>query len=120
MAESPFERYGGFVVVRKIVSDFYDKVLESEQLQKHFENTEMRLLIDHQTKFIASVMGGPTAYSDDALRRVHRGLGITHDEFMESAMLLRETLEDYDLDEADINQVYEEFTRRESSIVMAK
>ncbi len=119
MTQSIFERYGGFVVVRKVVSDFYDKVLESERLQKYFENSDMRSLIDHQTKFIASVMGGPVAYTDDVLRRVHQGLGISHEEFLEAAMLLRETLEDHELENADIDYVFDEFTRRESSIVVA-
>ncbi len=30
MSQTPFERYGGFASVRKIVSTFYDYVLEDE------------------------------------------------------------------------------------------
>ena len=120
MTTTVFERYGGFVAVRKIVSSFYDKVLDSERLQRFFVGTDMRVLIDHQTKFVASLMGGPASYTDDVLRRVHQGLGIAQTDFAESAALLRETLEDYDLEPQDIDLVCREFERRKSCIVTAE
>lgn len=53
-----FDRYGGFTSVSKIVMSFYDKVLDSETVGPYFEDIDMKALIDHQTKFIAQVMGG--------------------------------------------------------------
>ena len=117
MASTPFERCGGFSSVRKIVSEFYDRILSSEALQPYFDGTDMRILIDHQTKFIAAVMGGPAAFSDDALRRAHRRLNITRKDFHEMADILRETLEDFDLDEADVELVCSEVSKREPVIV---
>jgi len=117
MAQTIYERAGGFATVRKIVSDFYDKVLDSPRLQRHFEGIDMRVLIDHQTKFIASVMGGPAAFSDDALERVHKHLGITQQDFAEMTELLRETLEDFDLAESDVDEVCRQITKRERVIV---
>ncbi|MDP6343448.1 MAG: group 1 truncated hemoglobin [Alphaproteobacteria bacterium] len=119
MASSAFERAGGFAKVRRIISAFYDRVLDSEDLQKHFVDIDMRRLIDHQTKFIASVMGGPASFSDDALYRSHRSLNISRSEFNEVAAILRETLEDFDLDEADIDYVCGEVVKREPLIVSA-
>jgi hemoglobin len=118
MATTPFERYGGFANVRKIVSEFYDRILSSETLQPYFEGTDMRLLIDHQTKFISSMMGGPGAFSDDALRRAHTRLNVSRKDFVEMTEVLRETLEDFDLDEDDINAVCSEVVRREPLIVV--
>ncbi len=118
MGTTIFERCGGFLTVRKVVSAFYDKVLESPQLQKHFANTDMRTLIEHQTKFVATIMGGPASYTDHVLRRVHAGLGITHQEFEEVTMLLSETLEDFGLEARDISQVEIEIRRHESCIVV--
>ena len=117
MAQTAFERCGGFSTVRKVVSAFYDKILESETLQQYFANVDMRRLIDHQTKFIATVMGGPASYSDEVLRRVHAPLKISQSEFAEMAFLLRETLEDFDLDEADIDHVDSEIRKRGEAIV---
>lgn len=105
MAKSMFERYGGFANVSKIVMAFYDKVLDSDIIGGYFENIDMPALIEHQTKFIASVMGGPAAYSDEALHRLHAHLAISRPEFEEMAVLLEETLEDFELEQADINEI---------------
>lgn len=117
MASTLFERVGGFANVRKIVSTFYDKLIDSTALQRYFEDVDMRVLIDHQAKFIASVMGGPASFSDDHLRRVHARLGISAVEFSEMTSLLTETLEEFDLAPADIAEVEREIRRRESLIV---
>ncbi len=115
--QSVFERCGGFQNVRRVVSDFYDKVLESEQLQGYFEHIDMARLVDHQTKFIAQIMGGPVSINDDTLRKVHGTLGISHGEFMEAASLLEEAMEDHDFASSDIAEVMEAFAQRESLIV---
>jgi hemoglobin len=117
MAMTLFERAGGFATVRKIVSAFYDKVLDSPTLQRYFADVDMRALVDHQTKFIASVMGGPASFDDEQLRRTHARLGISRADFLEVAALLRETLEDFGLDAADVEHVHRSVLRRESVVV---
>jgi truncated hemoglobin YjbI len=54
-----FDKYGGFAMVSKIVMDFYDRVLESEIAGPFFDGIDMRRQIDHQTKFIAQILGAP-------------------------------------------------------------
>jgi hemoglobin len=115
--ETMFERYGGFAKVSRIVSSFYDRVLDSPLLAPYFHGIEMRRLIDHQTKFMVSVMGGPASYTDEHLSRVHAHLGIDDAAFNEVAALLRETLEDHDYDEGDIAVVIGEIVRRRPLIV---
>ncbi|HUF70922.1 MAG TPA: group 1 truncated hemoglobin [Longimicrobiales bacterium] len=96
-----FERLGGFARVRLLVSDFYDRVLESESLAPYFDGIDMRRLIDHQTKFISSVTGGPASFTDAHLERSHRHLQIRPEHFDEMSQVLVETLEDANVD-ADI------------------
>ena len=117
MKRSLFERYGGFTNVSKVVSAFYDKVLESDRLSSFFEGVDMRRLIDHQTKFISTLMGGPSSYTHEQLERAHARLGIGDSSFNESARLLAETLEDFDYDESDISTIIAEFTRYKRVIV---
>jgi hemoglobin len=112
-----YERCGGFPVVRRIVSEFYDRVLDSPVLAHHFEAIEMPRLIDHQARFFAFLMGGPASYSDDHLGRVHARLRITHEEFAEMVELLQETLEDFDLSEPDVDTIANELQKREHIIV---
>lgn len=63
MKGSIFEWYGGFGKMSRIVISFYDKVLNSTTVSPFFTGTDMKRLIDHQTKFIASLMGRPAGHS---------------------------------------------------------
>lgn len=120
MSRSIFEKYGGFSSVSRVVMSFYDKMLDSPLTNPFFSNTDMRRLIDHQTKFIASLMGGPASYTNEHLERVHAHLGITEPAFFESMSLLRETLEDHDFQEEDIQSVVDEMQSRKNYIVLRR
>lgn len=117
MADSIFMRYGGFASVSRIVSDFYDRVLDSKILFPYFEGVDMRVQIDHQTKFFAAMMGGPASYTNEHLASVHARLTINEEAFDELALVLRETLEDHDFDATDIGTVLGEVVARRRYIV---
>lgn len=117
MRSTVFQRNGGFARVSKVVMSFYDKMLDSPVTSPYFASTDMKRLIDHQTKFIAQVMGGPASYTDEQLERVHAHLGITEVAFMEAMGLLEETLEDFDFADEDIRLVQGEMMDRKNYIV---
>lgn len=119
MSATMFDRYGGFASVSKIVMAFYDRVLDSDIVGFYFEDTDMRALIDHQTKFISSLMGGPASYSNDVLRRVHAGLDIDRRAFDEVVALLIETLEDFEIDPDDVDEIRQAMESRAPLIVTA-
>jgi hemoglobin len=120
MAQTVFERVGGFMVVRKIVSAFYDSVLDSPLVQHHFAEVSMPRLIDHQTQFISQLLGGPVRISDETLQHAHARLRITPEEFEEIIRLLLKTLEEAGLDSEDIEFVMREVRRREPLIVTVR
>ncbi len=117
MNQTTFERYGGFGKLNHVVSAFYDRVLDSPVLSKYFEGIDMRRQIDHQTKFIASLMGGPASYSNQELERAHGRFTITRAEFNEMMELLQETLEDFELEDEDVTEVVQHFNARASFII---
>jgi len=117
MSRSMFDRYGGFAVVSKVVGSFYDKVLDSEQVGPYFDDIDMRRQIDHQTKFIASVMGGPASYSNEALRQVHEKYKINRADFDEVARLLRLSLEEFGFEAADVDAVMHEIQSRAGYVI---
>jgi len=118
MARTIFERYGGFAKLNRIVMSFYEKMTTSPVTKSYFQNTNMKRLIDHQTKFIASMTGGPASYSNEHLERVHAHLGITEEAFKESVYLLAETLDEYDFEDADVRQVEDEMMSRKNHIII--
>ena len=117
MSVSLFDKYGGFANISKLVFAFYEKAIESDVIGPYFDDVEMRALIDHQTKFIASVMGGPASYSDEQLKKVHSSLSIDRNSFDEMTRLLRDTLVEFELQVEDVNQVMNEIESRASVIV---
>ncbi len=117
MAASMFDRYGGFATVSKIVMDFYDKVLDSDIVGDYFEDVKMAALIDHQTKFISAVMGGPASYTNEALERIHAHMSINTAAFDEIVALLREALEDFELEASDVDEVIDSIRARKRFIV---
>jgi hemoglobin len=119
VSQTIFERYGGFATVRKVVSTFYDYCLDDETMAPYFEGVDMRRQIDHQSKFISAVMGGPASYSDDHLQRVHERLAITHEAFLVMAGLLKEAMEDHEMTPADVDSVIRAVASREHLVVTA-
>jgi len=65
----------------------------------------MERLIDHQTKFIAHVLGGPAEYTGRELGAAHARLKTTGEAFAEVAAILQETLEDAGMEPADVAAV---------------
>lgn len=101
-----FEKYGGFGTFQAITREFYTRVLDSEQLKHHFENTSIETIIDHQARFLSKALGGPEdKYANVDLAAVHSSMGIREDEFVEIEELLTETLEDASVEEEDIETI---------------
>jgi hemoglobin len=117
MTQTIFDKHGGFTTVRKVVSGFYERVLDSDILAHYFAHVDMKLQIDHQTRFVSYLLGGPASYSDDHLERVHRRLKITDDAFEEMVLTMCEVLEDFDFEDSEVAQVERELRSRHSLIV---
>ncbi|MEM8813055.1 MAG: group 1 truncated hemoglobin [Pseudomonadota bacterium] len=117
MPQTMFDRYGGFAAVSKIVLSFYDKAMDSDKIGKYFEHVDLPALIDHQTKFISSVMGGPASYTNEQLERIHSDLAIDNDAMDEMINLLEETLEEFGLDSSDVDHLVDDIRGRTSYIV---
>lgn len=112
-----FEKYGGFKTVSRIIMTFYEMVLDSDEIGDFFADVDMPRLIDHQTKFVASLMGGPTSISDDRLEAVHRHLNISHSDFDEVTALLKEALAEHGISEPDIAATLAEVESKRGIIV---
>ena len=112
-----FEKYGGFSAVSKIVLDFYDVLLDSDEVGPFFDDVDMPRLIDHQTKFIASLLGGPASYTDEQLHRLHERLKLQDRHFDEVLETLGETLKKHGFSAGDLSLVREALEMRRSVIV---
>lgn len=112
-----FEKYGGFATISNIVRSFYKDLLAHPELSRYFSGIDMAKLIDHQTKFISHVLGGPAQYEGRTLEASHASLSISNSDFDEVAEILRENLEDAGMEDDDIESVMTIVGSTRSSIV---
>jgi hemoglobin len=114
---SLFEKYGGFTTLYPLVGEFYDAVLDSEIVSYIFEPISMNLLIDHQTKFLAAMMGGPGDYGDAQLKLAHKKFKITGIEWDEVVKIFIAVLNDFEVLEDDIKILTHLINTKKSLIV---
>ncbi len=117
MTESPYDKIGGFSMLRKVVLDLYDRVLDDPDLSPFFAEVEMAALVDHQTKFLSSLLGGPASYTDQQLHNIHASMAIESDHFDSIVEILGETLEDHGVEQQVIDQVRSGLLARKAYLV---
>ena len=117
MEKTIFEKYGGFSTISRVVMSFYDRMLEDDDVGPFFDDVDLPSLIDHQTKFISSIMGGPASFSDEHIAGAHKHLVIYDFHFDRLKELVHETLSDFDIAPEDIETVLDAFEQRRSMIV---
>jgi hemoglobin len=105
MEQSLFEKYGGFATIHQVVEKFYDGILDNDILSPYFDDIDMGRLIDHQTRFFASAMGGPASYTDTHLEKMHQNLSITEDAWNAVVAVLLDTLNAFSIEDVDIQQI---------------
>jgi len=114
---SLFEKYGGFAALYPLVGEFYDAVLDSDIVSYIFEPIGMDLLIEHQTKFLAAIMGGPGEYNDEKLKSVHRKFEITETEWNEVVEILINTFSNFEIEVDDIKTLTNLINSKKTLIV---
>ena len=117
MSKSLYDKYGGFSQINRVVMDLYDNLLESEEVGPYFDDVDMPKLIDHQTKFMAYLLGGPANFADDHLERAHSSLGITPEHFDEMKTILSDTLEGAGFSAEDLETVMGAIEAHRSQVV---
>lgn len=115
--QSMFDKYGGFSVVSKIVLDLYERLLDDDDLGPFFDDVEFSKIVDHQTKFVSSVMGGPASYTDTQIQKLHSHLPISGAHFARLSEILMQVLTDHGVDDADAQEIVGAFAQRRNLVV---
>lgn len=119
MAGEMLDRYGRATVAR-VVAAFYADVLQSPRLGHYFNHVAMSGLVEHQSMFMAAVMGGPEAFDAGHINRVHANLGITNPDFEEMLGLLEARMLQAGIQRDDIQAVIEGYRHLEGDVVAAQ
>jgi hemoglobin len=80
-AKSLYERLGGKEAITAVVQDFLGRVINDSRINKFFENADPsrleRMLVDQ----ICEATGGPCKYTGQDMKTVHKGMGISTQDF---------------------------------------
>lgn len=120
MGQSLYEKYGGFAGINGVVQTFYDRVLDDDTLDLYFDAIEMPRLIDHQTKFLCKVLGGPDNYTGRSLQKAHAKLNVTSEAFASVAAHLASALEEAGVEPGDIEAILSVVAGTKAEIVSAR
>ena len=63
MAESIYEKHGGYNIISKIVYELYQELCDHPEIAQHFVGVDLERLIKLQTQFVAKALGGPVTYT---------------------------------------------------------
>lgn len=117
MKRSLFDKYGGFSRISRIVMSLYDKLLDDDDVGPFFDDVDLPKLIDHQTKFVSSLMGGPASFTDGHIERAHAHMTVSDVQFDKLKALVRETLEEFKIEPDDVETVLNAFEIRRPLLI---
>jgi hemoglobin len=78
----------------QLVEEFYQRVLQDNQLAPFFRNVDMQRLRTMQYEFLCSAFGGPIHYSGSELQAIHARRGITNQHFAQFVGHLAKVMEE--------------------------
>ncbi|MFB6219525.1 MAG: group 1 truncated hemoglobin [Halobacteriaceae archaeon] len=102
---SLYERLGEREGIRAVVDDFYDRLVEDDQLGPYFEGADMEKLRRTQTDFLCEAAGGPETYDAEPVREAHLHLDFTPDDIERAIELLDDSLAAFDVPREDADAV---------------
>ena len=92
-----YERLGKRDGIRAVVDDFYDALLNDEELARFFENSDADIerLRRTQTDFLCEAAGGPETYDAAPVREAHTDVPFEPSHIQRAVEILSETLESH-------------------------
>jgi hemoglobin len=102
MSDSLYDKYGGYPTVAVVVAAFYDGIAQDPELMPAFENIDMPKLMDHQTRFLCKMLGGPVDHIGRSIMPDEARFKIDNVSLIHVAKLLQQVLEATGIEQRDI------------------
>lgn len=102
---SLYDRIGGAPAVKKLVENFYDRILKDPELAPFFKSSTMQHLRHMQTEYFRVALDGPLSYAGLPLVKAHQGRGIKLKHFNRFAQHVLDALRELKITQPDIDAV---------------
>ncbi|EMA68049.1 truncated hemoglobin [Halorubrum kocurii] len=103
--ETLYDRLGGHDGIRAVVDEFYDRLVDDDELGPFFADADMETLRRTQTDFLCEAAGGPETYDAAPVRDAHLHVPFTPAHIQRALELLDESLESFDVPSDDAEAV---------------
>ena len=113
-----YDELGGEFTIRKLVDEFYTRVLGDPDLSPVFEGKDINRLKRHQALFLSQALGGPKEYDGRSMFDAHKDFLISEQQFGSVAGHLVETLRGHEVGQEDIDTVIGAIAPLKTDIVM--
>lgn len=105
MSGSLYERLGGTEGINKIAADLVDIHLDNPAISTRYAGKDVDTLINGAATFLISGTGGPDIYKGKDMLGTHKGMNISHEEFMAVLDDALEALEKNDVGQREQEEV---------------
>lgn len=112
-----YERLGKREGIRAVVDDFYDRLLEDDELGPFFETADVEKLRRTQTDFLCEAAGGPETYDAEPVREAHLHVPFTPAHIQQAITLLYESLDTFDVPDEDAEAVIQAVAAYEEDLL---
>lgn len=121
--KSLYERLGGYDAIAAVSDDFLVRLGNSKLLGRFLvglSDDSKGKLRQHFVEFLCNATGGSCVYMGRDMKTVHKGLGITEEDWKESVKLLIETLDKFKVPEKEKNEVLAAVSSLKGDVVEKK
>lgn len=94
-AESLYSRLGGEAKIKEFVTSLLRNHQADKKISHYFENVPDQPFIDNVTAFLVTNSGGGDKYTGRNMTDVHRGFGITYDDFLVAGGGVQEVMTEF-------------------------
>lgn len=113
--KTPYEMLGGEIAVRQIVERMYEIIPTHPLLKNYFEEANIPNIIKEQSKFISSILGGPSYIGKD-MKKIHGKMNLADSHFDAFKGCFERVLNELHLTPVDIRDCTYAFERHRREV----
>ncbi|QLH81712.1 group I truncated hemoglobin [Halosimplex pelagicum] len=115
--ETLYDRLGGREGIEAVVDEFYDRLLDDDELGPFFEDADIEMLRRTQADFLCEAAGGPETYDAAPVREAHLHVPFTEAHIQRAIDVLEATLASFDVHDEDADEVVQAIAAYEADLL---
>ncbi len=120
MAQTIYDKYGGYDFFHKIIYELYLELFDHLEISYHFIGVDIERLSNLQAQYLCEVIGAPPMYKGRNITAVHKRLRVTEYEFDTVAKRFADIFKRNGLNEDEVKFIMTFIKSKQVDVVTAK